>query len=257
MNDYPKNMKILLIEDEFILATELKRTLQKEGYEVVEVCDNGPEALEFFKENEVDLVLCDISILGDWDGIETATRLLEIKPIPLIYLTALADTETIERAKQTFPAAYIPKPYNLQNLRLAMEMAINNFAIKVNPVSLKILPKNDTNHYKETILQVNEDIFIKQNYQFVKFPLNEILYLEADNMHTTIVTSAKKYAIRQTLSTILERLPTKSLIRVHRSYAVNLNKIDSFNEHEIMIGLQAIPLSRGSKDEFLKHFMFR
>jgi two-component system, response regulator PdtaR len=250
-------MKILLIEDEYILATELKRTLQKEGYEVVEICDNGQEALQFFKENEIDLVLCDISILGDWDGIETATRLLEVKQIPLIYLTALADTETIERAKQTFPAAYIPKPYNLQNLRLAIEMAINNFAVKVNPVHLKILPKNDITQYKETILQVNDDIFIKQNYQFVKFPLNDILYLEADNIHTTIVTPTKKYAIRQPLSTILERLPTTSLIRVHRSYAVNINKIDSFNEHEIMIGTQPIPLSRGSKDEFLKHFMFR
>jgi two-component system, response regulator PdtaR len=250
-------MKILLIEDEYILATELKRTLQKEGYEVVEICDNGQEALQFFKENEIDLMLCDISILGDWDGIETATRLLEVKQIPLIYLTALADTETIERAKQTFPAAYIPKPYNLQNLRLAIEMAINNFAVKVNPVHLKILPKNDITQHKETILQVNDDIFIKQNYQFVKFPLNDILYLEADNIHTTIVTPTKKYAIRQPLSTILERLPTTSLIQVHRSYAVNINKIDSFNEHEIMIGTQPIPLSRGSKDEFLKHFMFR
>jgi two-component system, response regulator PdtaR len=251
-------MKIILIEDEYILATELKSTLKKEGYEVVEVCDNGQEALDFYKENEVDLILCDISILGDWDGIETASRLLEIKQVPLIYLTALADTETIERAKQTFPAAYIPKPYNISNLRIAIEMAINNFAVKVNPASMKILPKNESqNQYKESILQVNNDIFIKQNYQFVKFPLNEILYLEADNIHTTIVTSSKKYVLRLPLSAILERLPTQSLIRVHRSFAVNINKIDSFNEHEIMIGTQPIPLSRGLKEDFLKCFMFR
>jgi two-component system, response regulator PdtaR len=250
-------MKILLIEDEFILATELKNTLKKEGYEVVEVMDNGQDALGFFRDHEVDLVLCDINIYGDWDGIETASRLLEVKQVPLIYLTALADTETIERAKKTFPAAYIPKPYNVANLRLAIEMAINNFAVKVNPANLKVVSKNDNGSFKETIMQVNDDIFIKQNYQFVKFPLHEILYLEADNIHTTIVTSTKKYILRQTLSTILERLPTKSLVRVHRSYAVNIHKIDSFNEHEIMIGTQPIPLSRGSKDEFLKHFMFR
>ena len=255
MND---TIKILLIEDEFILATELRRTLQKEGYEVAGVADNGRDALAIFKENNIDLVLCDISILGDWDGIETATQLLGIKQVPLIYLTALADAETIERAKLTFPSAYIHKPYNLTNLRLAIDMAINNFALKINPILKIHEPKTEKESaFKETILQVNDDIFIKQNYQFVKFPLNEILYLEADNIHTTIVTNTKKYVIRQSLAGVLERLPTQKLIRVHRTYAVNINKIDSFNEHELVLSEHIIPLSRSFKDEFLKHFMFR
>ena len=249
-------MKILIIEDEFILASELAETLESEGYEVVLMADNGQEALDFYQENDVDLVLCDININGDWDGIETVKRLISVKQVPIIYLTAFTDKDTLERAKQTFPAAYIPKPYHITNLRMAIELAINNFAVKIQ--SLKILrDEKPENIQKEMFLQVNDDIFIKQNYQFVKFSLNEILYLEADNIYTNINTSQKKYVIRQSIGNIHERLPMKNLIRVHRSFVVNINKIDSFNEYEVMVQGHVIPISRTYKEEFMKHFMFR
>ena len=249
-------MKILIIEDESILASELAETLELEGYEVVLTADNGQEALDYFKENDVDLVLCDININGDWDGIETVKRLVAIKQVPIIYLTAFTDKDTLERAKQTFPAAYIPKPYHIINLRMAIELAINNFAVKVQPLKI-VRDEKPENTQKEIFLQVNDDIFIKQNYQFVKFSLSEILYLEADNIYTNINTTNKKYVIRQSIGNVHERLPVKNLIRVHRSFVVNINKIDSFNEHEVVVQGHAIPISRTYKDEFMKHFMFR
>ncbi len=249
-------MKILIIEDEFILATDLSDTLEAEGYEVAFVADNGPEALEFYQKNEVDLVLCDIHINGDWDGIETVKRLIDFRQSPIIYLTAFTDAETLERAKETYPAAYFPKPYHIVNLRMAIEMAINNFAMRVHPMKILKDTKTDIAR-KEAILQVNECIFIKQNYQFVKFRLDDILYLEAESMYTNIVTSQKKYVIRQTVGGVLERLPIKHLVRIHRSYAVNIHRIESFNEHEVIINGQAFPLGRSFKDEFMRQFMFR
>ncbi|WP_020607011.1 LytR/AlgR family response regulator transcription factor [Spirosoma spitsbergense] len=246
-------MKILLIEDEFILAEDLSNTLESDGYEVDYVVDNGPDALAHFRENDIDLVLCDIHIKGIWDGIETIEQLIAVKQVPIIYLTALTDKTTLERAKKTFPAAYISKPYHLTNLRMAIEMAINNFAVKIQPTQLV----REDSTQRETILQVNDDIFIKQNYQFVKFSMGDILYLEADKIYTTIVTTQKKYAIRQSISNVLERLPLKQLVRVHRSYAVNINRIESFNEHEITGSGFQIPLGRTFKDEFMKQFMFR
>jgi DNA-binding LytR/AlgR family response regulator len=246
-------MKILLIEDEFILAEDLSNTLESDGYEVDYVVDNGPDALAHFRENDIDLVLCDIHIKGIWDGIETIEQLIAVKQVPIIYLTALTDKTTLERAKKTFPAAYISKPYHLTNLRMAIEMAINNFAVKIQPTQLV----REDSTQRETILQVNDDIFIKQNYQFVKFSMGDILYLEADKIYTTIVTTKKKYAIRQSISNVLERLPLKQLVRVHRSYAVNINRIESFNEHEITGSGFQIPLGRTFKDEFMKQFMFR
>jgi two-component system, response regulator PdtaR len=250
-------MKILIVEDEFILAEDLSNTLESEGYEVAFVADNGQDALEFYSENDIDLVLCDINIKGDWDGIETVERLIKVKACPIIYLTALTDGETLERAKKTFPAAYIPKPYHVTNLRMAIEMAINNFAVQVNKVEIKIGNHIKEAQNKEQILQVNDDIFIKQNYQFVKFPLSEILYFEADNTHTNIFTHNKKYVIRQTITNILERLSLKNLVQIHRSYVVNINKIESFNEHEVSINNTLIPISRSHKDEFMRQFLFR
>ena len=111
------------------------------------------------------------------------------------------------------------------------------------------------NATKEMILQVNDDIFIKQNYQFVKFPMSDVLFLEAESIYTNIVTQNKKYVIRQTITHVLERLPIKQLVRVHRSFAVNINKIESFNEHKITIGNYQVPLSRTFRDEFMKYFM--
>jgi DNA-binding LytR/AlgR family response regulator len=250
-------MKILLVEDEFILAEDLSNTLESEGYEVVFVADNGQDALDFYKQNDIDLVLCDINIKGDWDGIETVENLIKIKACPIIYLTAHTDGETLERAKKTFPAAYIPKPYHVTNLRMAIELAINNFAVQVNKAEIKIGNREKESQNKEQILQVNDDIFIKQNYQFVKFPLSEILYLEADNTHTNIFTSHKKYVIRQSITNILERFSMKNLVQIHRSYVVNINKIESFNEHEVSINNTPIPISRSHKDEFMRQFMFR
>ncbi len=249
-------MKILLIEDEFHLATELSKTLESEGYEVVCVVDTGQDAYNYYEKSIVDLVLCDINIQGHWDGIETVEQLLAIQEVPIIYLTAITDNETIQRANKTSPAAFITKPYHVTDLRLAIELAILHFAERVHPKF--ILKENKANFVqKEAILQVKDDIFIKQNYQFVKFPLGDILYLEAEKMYTSIVTAHKKYAIRETITLVLDRLPLKQLVRIHRSYAVNINKIESFNEREVTINGYQIPLSRTFKDDYMKHFLLR
>jgi two-component system, response regulator PdtaR len=250
-------MKILLIEDEFILATELTETLESEGYTVVAVADNGREALHLFQQHEVDLALCDINIKGDWDGIETVEKLMAHRQVPVIYLTALTDTATLERAKTTFPAAYIPKPYHIMNLRMAIELAIHNFALRAAPLKVVKEEKQADQAIKEQILQVNDAVFIKQNYQFVKFALADILFLEADNIHTTIVTPQKKYVLRVSLSSVLERLPYDSLVRVHRSFAVNVQRIEAFSEQGITVGTHTIPLGRSYKEEFMRQFMFR
>ena len=242
-------MKLLIIEDEFILATDLRQVLTNEGYKVYEAQDNGPEALEFVKQNEVDLILCDIHIKGPWDGIETIQKILEVSQVPVIYLTAFTDKETVVRAKKTLPAAYISKPFHKENLRIAVEMAIYNFAIQnTNKKSLSTETAKD-------FLRVNTDIFIKRNARFVKLSLGDILYLLADNSYTNIFTPAK-YAIREPLSTVLGRLALPELIRVHRSFAVSLNKIDSFSENEIRIGEVKIPIGRSFKEAFMKGFKF-
>jgi len=256
-----ERIHILIIEDEGILAMAMSDNLEAEGYYVAGIAGNGRKALDLFQHNRVDLVLCDITIRGDWDGIETVRHLIAERPVPVVYLTALSDRDTLTRAMQTYPAAYLNKPYQVAGLRTAIEVAIQNFGLRVagSPVPAvdgSASPKRDALS-RESLLQVGEHLFIKQNYQFVKISLADLLYLEADDAYTALLTTGRKYLLRLTLSNILERIEQPGLVRIHRSYAVNIHKVDAFNDAEVSIGPQLLPLSRNFRDDFLRQFQFR
>lgn len=248
----PERMHILIVEDEPILAMDLSDSLETEGYCVVGVANNGRKALELFQTQPVDLLICDIRIKGDWDGIETVRQLTAERPVPVIYLTAFNDRDTLDRAKQTYPAAFLTKPCQLPSLRTAVELAIHNATLRTAPA----LTERDVSG-REALLQINNYFYIKQNYQFVRFDMNDLLYLEADNTHTKLVTATRKYILRLTLSNMLERISQPWLVRIHRSYAININSVESFNDVEVSIGQQLLPLSRSCKDDFMRRFSYR
>src|SRR5258708_4456566 len=104
--------RILVVEDDAIVARDLKGSLTKMGYFVTGVAAGGEEALEMAGENRPDLVLMDITFDGDIDGIETAQRMRDRYDVPVIYLTAFGDQATFARAKQTLPLAYVLKPFD-------------------------------------------------------------------------------------------------------------------------------------------------
>ncbi|PSR56572.1 DNA-binding response regulator [Adhaeribacter arboris] len=255
------NVRILIVEDEGILAMGLEDALMTDGYEVVGIADNGPEAITLLKENSVDLVLLDIHIKGDWDGIETAKHIRALKDIPFIYLTAFADEATVNRAKDTFPAAYLTKPYQQTNLRIAIEMALHQFAFRKEN-NAKVIPlhkpgeKDKMAPSAETILAINDAIFVKQNYRFLKIVLADILVLEADSNFTYIYTLENKFILRCSLQHVVEKISLPQLVRVHRSFAVNLQHLQTFNDSFVVIGKHEVPLGRNYKEEFFKHFNF-
>lgn len=250
-----ERMQILVVEDEPILAMDLSDRLEDEGYSVIGTVNNGRKALDLFQRHSVDLVLCDIMIKGDWDGIETVRQLTAERPVPVIYLTALTDSSTVERAKQTYPAAYLNKPFQLTSLRIAIDLAVHNATRQLLAPPIATPDRDSTS--RESLLQINNYLYIKQNYQFVRVDLNELLYLEADNTYTKLVTSSRKYILRLTLSNLLERISQPWLVRIHRSYAININAVESFNDVEVSIGPQLLPMSRSCKDDFMRHFLYR
>ncbi|MEY4937731.1 MAG: hypothetical protein RIS64_4090 [Bacteroidota bacterium] len=272
-------INILLIEDEAIIALDLTMCLHREGYHVIAAVNNGRDALAAFERESVDMILCDINIFGDWDGIETMTQLLKIRTVPFIYLTASSDRATLERAKQTYPAAYIHKPFTILAIRIAIEMAMNNFAhFKVPkiepqkaPPAIKttepppveaIKPIQEASSLKEVssenhfILRTDDILFIKQTHQFVKLNIHDILYLEVDSKYVTIVTATKKYALKDSLSNVLEHINFHKLVRVHRSFVVNVAQIDEFSDTEILIKKKSFPIGRSYKEMFLQSFRF-
>ena len=116
--------KILVVEDERIVAEDIRRSLKKLGYEVSAVVSTGRDALRRVKQLQPDLILMDIVLRMDMNGIQTAEKIHQHYDIPIIYLTAYADEETLDRAKKTEPYGYILKPFEDRELQTTIEMAL-------------------------------------------------------------------------------------------------------------------------------------
>ncbi|MDR3627230.1 MAG: adenylate/guanylate cyclase domain-containing protein [Ignavibacteriaceae bacterium] len=117
-------IKIFIAEDENIIAKDISRTLERLGYEVLGTVRSGSEVIEKARELKPDLVLMDIVLEGEMSGIEAAEIIMTSLSIPVIYLTALADNETLQRAKVTEPFGYVIKPFDERALHSSIEMAI-------------------------------------------------------------------------------------------------------------------------------------
>lgn len=122
--------RILLVEDEKLIALEIISRLEKLGYDICKNAINTKEALDELKKGCPDLVLMDIKIDGDTDGIETAKMIQSYKKIPIIFLTAYSDKEILERVKEINPYGYLTKPVQEKELRISLEMAFNRIEIE-------------------------------------------------------------------------------------------------------------------------------
>jgi two-component system cell cycle sensor histidine kinase/response regulator CckA len=116
-------IRILIVENEGLVGCDMAASLGKLGYIVTGICASGEEALERFEELQPDLVLLDVHLAGEIDGIETARRLQTRSTVAILYVTACADLETVARARETHPQGYLLKPFSHDELRLAVEVA--------------------------------------------------------------------------------------------------------------------------------------
>jgi PAS domain S-box-containing protein len=116
--------RIFIVEDQRLIAADLENTLSKLGYEIIGSAPSGEEAIRRTAESHPDLVLMDIRLRGQMDGIQAAAAIRQREDIPIVYLTAYADEETILRAKVTSPFGYVVKPLNQRELRAAIEIAL-------------------------------------------------------------------------------------------------------------------------------------
>ncbi|MBM4240900.1 MAG: response regulator [Euryarchaeota archaeon] len=118
------NARILVVEDESIVAMGIKSKLENLGHTVVDLASSGEESIEKAAEWSPDLILMDIVLKGDMDGIEAAQQIINLFDIPIIYLTAYADEAMLKRAMITEPYAYILKPFKESELNANIEMAL-------------------------------------------------------------------------------------------------------------------------------------
>lgn len=119
-----ENINILIVEDELLIAKGLARKLKKMGYTVIDIVTSGQAALDAIAQQMPDLILMDIAIQGEIDGIETAGKIVAAYNLPIIYVTAYADDDTLERAGLTGSYGYILKPYKEREVHAAIQIAL-------------------------------------------------------------------------------------------------------------------------------------
>ena len=232
-------IKIGIVEDEDVLAESMCLILNKLGYETSKPAESYSDALKMIETEKPDLVLLDIRLFGDKDGIEVAETINKDFKIPFIFLTANADKFTIERAKKVFPPAYLIKPFKKEDLYSAIEICLYNF-------SKETVPMDEVHSYRN-----DNSIFIKDGYYFHKVNVNDIYYMESDHVYINIFTSFKKITVRASLNNYIENFSKDVFFRVHRSYAVNLNHIDSINSDHLLIQGVKIPITKAHRDELM------
>ena len=204
-------IKILIVEDESIIAMEIESYINKLGYTVVDICSNASDALNIFKDNMVDIVLMDICIKGDKDGIETAALIKKSHPqTEIIFLTAHMDDYNVERAIELDPVAYLSKPFNREELRVSLKIAMQ----RINKEYLKSKHNKEHlifdhefcyNHKSQTLYCCNEplhltkkegdllDILIKNRNQIVdRFTIENALWPGKATNSNTISTLIKR-----------------------------------------------------------------
>ncbi|TRX20485.1 response regulator transcription factor [Flavobacterium franklandianum] len=240
-----KNNTILIVEDEMIIAANISLQLTHLGYEVTGIIPRAEEVLPHIRLYVPDILLLDINLKGDIDGIQLALLIQKEFKIPIIYLTANSDEAHFERAKDTNPYAFISKPFKKLDLQHAIELTI-----------IRIQNENET----EKSIPIDNDvpfvlsdcIFVRSHNKMVKVCINDILFIEAERNYCKIHCKDREHLLVTTLKDLEEKLTSNNLLRIHRSFIVNLSHIDEIAMSHVVIAKKAIPLSAELKKKLLQ-----
>lgn len=227
-------IRILVAEDDEVVAKNLCFTLEDMGYTIAGHCETGEALLQLASTGPASLAILDIDLPGKLDGIETASALQQ-RQIPYIFLTAQSDTATLDRAKLTRPAAYLVKPFDEATLRSTIELAIYQHAIKAG----RAAPAETRSRYAP-----GDSIFVKARTRLQKVKVEEVLWVEASDIYAELHTATGKFVVNYPLKVVEEKFPDSLFFRVHRSYLVNLQKIEAIEDNDLIINGQSIPVGK-------------
>lgn len=211
------NVNVLIVEDTKTESDALVKVLQANNYNIVGVASSFKNALELFYSKPVDIVVLDIFLNGNADGISFAET-ISVTPNtskPFVFLTSSTDRKIFERAKLTQPFSYLMKPFNELEILYALEMAIEKFYEQ---------PDVFLGDDEDTI--ISEDyLFIKKGKSLKKVLLGDIIYIEVEEKYCNIITENEKFVILISLTKISKLLDEAVFSRTHRNYIVNTEKI--------------------------------
>ncbi|WP_421874190.1 LytR/AlgR family response regulator transcription factor [Marinoscillum sp.] len=219
---------IYIVEDEPIIRQDLVFCVEDLGHEVVGQASNYEKAIAEISRLQPDLTLLDINLDGDKDGIDLGQKLYTELHIQFIYITSFYDKPTVERAKHTFPAAYVLKPFDEEDLKINIDLAL--------------LKKRKTVERFES-----SKLFVKNNQDLVAILPSEIIYLEADDNYCRVYSDKGPFILAHTLKKTEEKLADKGFLRIHKSYLINFERIDIITEGMVHLGDHQLPIGKAYK----------
>jgi len=218
------------------------------GYNVVGTFPSGEQAVEEAKTLLPDLVMMDIMLKGQMSGIEAADAIRKEQDIPIIFLTAYTDRNTVDKAKETEPYGYIIKPFKEIDIQTAIEIALYKHGKE-----LEVKKERDY-YYSLVEKQDSPDMmFVKANQKLVKIKYADIYFIEALKDYVVINTKERRYTIHSTMKDIESKMPDKDFVRVHRSFIVRLDRIKEIDHSNVIMedDKKVVPVG-GSYKEILQ-----
>lgn len=225
---------IFIVEDELLIAEMLKDFLLALGYSVSGVVSDVDSAEKYLSTHpKPDLIMLDINLESHKSGFDLASVLYHDYKIPFVFLTSYADTRTITDAIALKPEAYLLKPFKSTDLFTTIEIIRSRQNWKPD--------KNDI-------------VIVKDGNQIIRLDLNDILWMKSDNVYVEVQLLEKKILLRKSLEGLIAELNCDSIVRTHRSYAVNLLHLKAISGSNLQLGDEIIPLSRMHKDDLVRKF---
>jgi len=208
-----KPLKVYILEDEIVTQEILKQTLESLNYFVCGMQTHAEKALTEINKLSPDVAILDIRVEGEKTGLWLGKQL----NIPIIYLTAFSDSNSVKEAMGSNPVSYLQKPFNDKDLFIALEMVKQK-------------------------LKSQKQIFVKENNYTIKIVVDSILYAKKEDHYLHIYTQNGVKMIRSTVKEFLQKV-NKNFIQVHRSYIVNINHVEGFSSKKVQVNNTEIPLS--------------
>ncbi len=239
-------LRILIVEDDLFMATDIEESLVKAGYIISGKANSYETAVHSMKQSQPDLVLVDIALDGPADGIVTVKELMRIKWVPVIYLTGNSETDTFNRAKSTFPAAFLHKPFRVREVSAQIELAMHNF-------------------YAGTIAgapDLPDHTFLPTGSGYIRVIKSEIRFLKADRSNSELFLTlagfqriflAKPYqpiTISLNLGKLLPYL-SPDFYQLSRSLVINLSQLDRIESNLLYIDSYKITIPEGARKPLL------
>jgi len=230
-------MKVIgILEDDPFIAEELERVVSTMGHKVGINTSLPKELIDYVNKDAVDLLLLDVNLGQEMDGIETAKQILSNSYIPIVFITSYFDDITLSNIRMLNPRGYVLKPFREIDVKI-------NINLGLQPVPST--PMEYSN--KEA-----QPIFIKKSGDLVKVNPETILFLKGEDNYTLVhFEDGTRHMSSSTLKLMSEQFTDYGFLRVHKSYAINLNKLETVSGSVVYVDGESIPIGKSYKKGLL------